>query len=362
MSVASPLSGPELLELLETSGAPQGAGILGAVSGGPDSTVLLHALSLFRQRVPDLSVTIATVDHGWRNSSAAEAEAVGVAARALGLPHHVLTHRDPTTAKSEEAARTVRYALLTGLAGAVGAGVLMSAHTLDDQAETVWMRLARGSGLAGLAAMPPVRPLGSLLHVRPFLTVSKARLVATCRANRWPCVLDPANDDPAYCRTHWRRLAPELARRGLTAERTARFSQRCARADAALDLYADALEREATLDAGEDGRVVLNGDALASAPAETVLRVLIRAAGRAGGKACPRLERAEACAAAVTRALADGSGLKRTLSGAVLELKRGSRRVELYREPQRSRGMRRREPGESDGFSTSSLVKPVGNT
>src|SRR5690606_4990568 len=118
-----------------------------------------------------------------------------------------------------EAARDARYRLLIQCAREEGASHLVTAHTLDDQAETVLIRLARGSGLAGLAGMRAERDREGIRHARPLLASPKAALLDLCREQGWPFVEDPSNLDPRFARARWRRIMPLLAEEGLTAER-----------------------------------------------------------------------------------------------------------------------------------------------
>ena len=156
--------------------ALSGAGrVLLAVSGGPDSVALMRLCAALAQAERerggcDWKIEVATVDHGLRAASRAEAEEVGRLAAACGLPHAILTWNEPKASSKtssgtktssdtrpqtrlQERARAARYALLASRAREIGADLLLTAHTLDDQAETVLMRIAHGSGLAGLAAM-----------------------------------------------------------------------------------------------------------------------------------------------------------------------------------------------------------------
>ncbi|MDB5589813.1 tRNA lysidine(34) synthetase TilS, partial [Enterovirga sp.] len=200
--------------------------ILAAVSGGPDSTALLHGLAAWSRAEPGRPPLVAaTVDHGLRAAARDEAEAVGAAAAALGVPHHILTWTRPDGgAVSQARARAARYRLLGELAGSLGCAALATAHTLDDQAETVLLRMAAGSGLAGLAAMRPITGRGAVRLHRPLLAVPKARLVATCRAQGWFFATDPSNADPRHARPRWRALMPGLAAEGLDARRLARLA------------------------------------------------------------------------------------------------------------------------------------------
>jgi tRNA(Ile)-lysidine synthase len=169
--------------------------VLLAVSGGPDSTALM--LLAARHAAASLTIGVATVDHGLRPGSALDAEAVVKVGRSLGLDPVVLRWEGPKpTGAIQEKAREARYALLAAHATAIGATAVVTAHHADDQAETVLMRLVRGSGPAGLAAMRPDASLGAVRLLRPLLPVDKARLVATVRAAGLPVLNDPMNSDP----------------------------------------------------------------------------------------------------------------------------------------------------------------------
>lgn len=132
-----------------------------AVSGGPDSTALMVLAARWRNalKAPPKLIAV-TVDHGLRAQSKGEAAGVGRLARMLGLAHRTLrwTGKKPTTGL-QQAARQARYRLLAEAARKVGAAHILTAHTLDDQAETVLIRMSRGSGVTGLAAMQRISPL-----------------------------------------------------------------------------------------------------------------------------------------------------------------------------------------------------------
>src|SRR6185437_6944278 len=161
-----------------------------AVSGGPDSMALLILAAEWQARRGNATplVSVATVDHGLRVESAAEAEFVGREARRLGLTHASLpwTGAKPATGIAD-AARNARYRLLDAHARSFGGSrvAVVTAHHLDDQAETFAMRLARGAGVDGLAAMRSERTLldgSSVMLVRPLLAFPKSRLIATLAA------------------------------------------------------------------------------------------------------------------------------------------------------------------------------------
>ncbi len=307
------MSGEEHDALLGALGPQLTEPCLLAVSGGPDSTALMHAAAAARGPA---ALHAATVDHGLRPEAREEAGAVARQAEALGIPHAILTW-DPDGSHPgtgiQAAARAARYRLLAAHADEIGAKRLLTAHTRDDQAETVLMRLCAGSGPAGLAGMRVERNLGGgLTLARPFLALSKAALVAWCDARGIAYLRDPSNSDGRFARARLRRVLPLLAEEGLTAERLARLADRAARDDAALGQAAeDALDRLAS--PGE-GAWSLDGRALAALPEAVALRVLDRALDRAGAPA-GRLERLERLGATLLPALQQGRALRRTFRG-----------------------------------------------
>lgn len=309
-----------------------------AVSGGPDSTALLGCAARAGARIP---LTVATVDHGLRPGAAAEAEAVARLAARLGVPHRTLAWSGPKPAtRLQEAARAARYHLLAGLAREVGVDLVLTAHTLDDQAETVLMRLCAGSGPAGLAGMAPARALDGLTLARPFLGIAKARLVATCEAAGWPFARDPSNIDPRFGRARLRRLLPLLGEEGLSAARLARLADRLRRDEAALGAAAEAAFRDLQrFEPGGQGGLAIDGPGLAALPEAVALRVvgLAVAAMRdvAATSYAPRLERLErVCLDTILPALRAGTRCRRTLAGILLSA--GGDRLTLAPEPPRS--------------------------
>jgi tRNA(Ile)-lysidine synthase len=313
-------------------------GILAAVSGGPDSIALMHLLARWSAGWPAPPVIVATVDHGLRTESADEAVFVAREAAALALAHRTLvwTGEKPRTGL-QEAAREARYRLLVHCAREEGASHLVTAHTQDDQAETILMRMARGSGLTGLAGMRAERDRGGIRHVRPLLHCPKAALLSLCEREGWRFVTDPSNADERYARVRWRRILPVLAAEGLTAERLTRLAERLARADEALDAKA----REALAAAGpeRDGEgLAFDACGLAGEPFEIALRMLAQALAKAGFRLdSSRLHRLEACTGRLRAAVRARQGLRLTIAGALLHLDRSGRLV-LRAEPPRRRG------------------------
>ncbi|WP_309242847.1 tRNA lysidine(34) synthetase TilS [Lichenibacterium dinghuense] len=306
----------------------QARAVLLAVSGGPDSTALMHFAAAAARADPALPpLAVATVDHGLRPDSRAEAEAVARDARTLGLPHRLLSWEGPKPAtRLQERARDARYGLLVGCARDTGATHIVTAHTLDDQAETVLFRLMRGSGPAGLAGMAACGARHGVVHLRPFLGVPKSRLVAACRANGWPFVADPANADPRFARARLRALMPALAAEGLDAPRLATLARRMGEAEAALASAAGRAIAEARVGPGLYSAPRLLGEPTA---------VRVRAFGRLIDDGSPsRLERLERLVEAVSAAADRGVPLRRTLAGVLVAFD-GAARLSLAPAPPR---------------------------
>jgi tRNA(Ile)-lysidine synthase len=182
--------------------APGGLALV-AVSGGPDSVCLLHALHTLR-RLLRLRLAVFHFDHGLRPGSAADAEYVKRLAARLELPFFLRQAQSrPRRGESPEAwARTVRYRALFEVVEESEATAAAVGHTADDQAETVLLALVRGGGIEALSGMDPVSPP----VVRPLLDVTRRQTQAFCRALRLRPRQDPMNEDPAYLRAALRGL------------------------------------------------------------------------------------------------------------------------------------------------------------
>ncbi len=292
------------------------AGWLLAVSGGPDSVALLSLAARWREGRVAPALHAATVDHGLRPEAADEAHAVAALCSRLSIPHRTLVWEgDKPTTRLQERAREARYRLLAGHARAVGADVLVVAHHLDDQAETVLMRLLRGSGVTGLAGMAALAQAEGIAIARPLLGLRKAELVAWCEAEGLPYVDDPSNRHPRYTRARLRAL---IAEEGLDAEALARLARRTARAEEALTAMTDAAEARLGLVA-EGGAAAT---AFAAEPREIQIRLIARALGRAGGRDPRRLglEKLEALAEALAQAQAKGEPFGANVGGAQVTL------------------------------------------
>ena len=323
-------------------GLSQETGLLVAVSGGPDSIALLALLAAWTQLPGRPPLHAATVDHGLRPDSADEAVAVARLCAKLGIGHATLRWEGLKPASAVQAeARRARYALLANEARRLGGATLVTAHTLDDQAETLLMRLAHGSGPSGLAGMRRWSKVNGIPLVRPLLGISKARLIATAEARGLPFMHDPSNSDPRFERVRWREAMPVLAERGLTAERLGRLAERMARLDeSAAQRAREVLSGALLPDGSEENGLRLRFSMLVPEPEEIVLRVLalVLDAVVPGGDAHGRLERLESCSVALTDAARAGLALRRTLAGSVLTLGRDGV-LTLQMEPPRRRGV-----------------------
>lgn len=236
-----------------------------AVSGGSDSTALL--VHLHDWAGPSGVVLHAvTVDHGLRPEAAAEAAEVATLCARLGVAHETLCWTWDGRGNLPDAARRGRQRLIADWAAARGIADVALGHTADDQAETLLMRLGRGSGVDGLAAMRPLRHALGLRWHRPFLGLRRAALRADLVARGIGWTDDPSNEDDRYQRVRARRALALLAPLGVTVEGLCDTAARLARASAALGAATAAAARGiARVDAGD---VVLEVGGLAALPGE----------------------------------------------------------------------------------------------
>jgi tRNA(Ile)-lysidine synthase len=329
--------------------------LLLAVSGGPDSIALMWLAARWRRGLAHGPRLLAvTVDHGLRAEAAAEAREVKRLARTLELEHRTLRWTGPKPAAGlPAAARTARYRLLAKAARQSGATHILTAHTRDDQAETLLMRLLRGSGIAGLSAMARQSERDGVWLARPFLQVPKSRLIHTLAKAKVGFADDPTNRDPHFTRPRLRALMPALAAEGGTPGNLARLAARMARANAAVEVLTDGAERylalrdrdvpRSRLAAGSFDAQSFDASIFAAMPEEIRLRLLQRAIDRSGHEGPAELGKVEALLAALDQAIAAktaqrASGriqpgpkqhqLKQTLAGALVSLTQGRIRVE----------------------------------
>jgi tRNA(Ile)-lysidine synthase len=317
-----------------------------AVSGGPDSTALMWLAARWRaRRKTGAKLVAVTVDHRLRKESAREALAVKRFAKNLKVEHHTLrwAGRKPKTA-IQEAARNVRYRLLAEAARKAGARHILTAHTLDDQGETVLFRLARGSGIAGLRGMARLSPVpaggeGADI-VRPLLAIPKSRLLATLAAAKISFADDPSNRDPRFTRPRLRELMPRLAVEGLDARRLAAMARRMARADQAIERAVDDVETRISRN-DRHGAIAFGPD-FVELPAEIALRLLGRAVNKVGNEGPVELGKLEALYAALAAAMVPkipAARFRRTLAGALVTF---AGEIAVVRAPARRLGRAKR--------------------
>lgn len=267
------------MTLAGTVAAALGPGPVGiAVSGGGDSVALL--VLAVRAGV---AVAAATVDHGLRAASAAEAAGVAALCARLGVEHSILRWHWDGRGNLMEAARDGRMALLAEWARGRGLPAVALGHTADDVAETFLMRLARRSGVDGLAAMAARREAMGVTWLRPLLGVRRPALRAMLRREGIGWVEDPTNDDPAFGRTQARRALAALAPLGIGAETLAAVAGHLAQVRAALEAQTAAAAGLVFREAG--GALALDRAALAAQPEEVRRRLLDAAFRWIGGTA-----------------------------------------------------------------------------
>lgn len=346
-----------------------------AISGGPDSTALLYLMARWHAlRRPGPHLIAVSIDHGLRPEARHEATVVKRLAERLGIEHRTMrwSGAKPSTG-IQEAARMARYRLLRDAARRAKAGCVLTGHTLDDQAETVLFRMARGSGLAGLCGMARRVPIDNLatgfgqpidaahsardpkgsdrssqvLLVRPLLDVPKSRLIVTLQQAGIAYADDPSNADPRFARSRLRRLMPALANEGLTAQCLVRLARRVRRGEAAHEAVVDWAATRLGLST-QTRKVAVNSADWSEFPAEIALRLLGRAIGTIGTEGPVEFGKLEALSEALGAALAGGAPrFRRTLAGAMVSLHKDCIVIDQAPE-RRSRpqpGSRRRKPG-----------------
>ena len=248
-----------------------------AVSGGSDSMALLHLATDWARR-EGVTLCAVTVDHGLRPEAAAEARMVEGVCRGLGVDH--VTLRWPGWSGQgnlQAAAREARYGLIAGVAARFGRPVVLIGHTKNDLAETFLMRLARGSGVDGLAAMRGTWVEGGTLWLRPLIEVERAALRDWLARRGVAWAEDPTNEDAQYTRVKARRAlgSDTVAELGLGIDRLAGTAQAMGRVRAALEQYTqETARRVARTEAGD---VIFAARDLAQAPDEVRLRLMAHA-------------------------------------------------------------------------------------
>lgn len=300
---------------------PAVTGTIGvAVSGGSDSVALLVVL-----HAAGMSLRAVTVNHNLRPEAAEEARAVAHLCMGLGIPHDTLVWNERPEGNVQAAARAARSGLIAAWAARHGIGTVALGHTLDDQAETVLMRLRRGSGVDGLSAMRPIKRRGGVVWWRPLLELRREALRNHLRARGVDWIDDPSNEDEKFERVRTRKALETLEGLGLDAASLANTAKAMQRARDQLEHDALALARLAATPLA-CGAVQLDLTQMAGASAECRLRLLAHALRWvAAAPYRPRLASLEA----IWTGLA--SGQTQTLHGCLLRMER-DQGIEITRE------------------------------
>lgn len=286
-----------------------------ATSGGSDSLALLFLLDDWRRtHTGRPAITALTVDHGLREGSAGEALRVKGWALRRGIPHRTLRWDGAKPSSGIQAkARAARYNLMTAWCRMAGASHLLTAHTRDDQAETVLMRLRRTVSIDSIAGILPETAWNGIILRRPLLAAGRAELRAFLRSLGQEWIEDPSNADPRFERVRIRQMMPELAARGIGADRLAVLA---AEARAAADALAAAAAGWLRMQAREypEGYAEVPLQSLVALEPEVRVRAiggLVRRYGSGKGAAPAEL-------ADVAAWLSSGGPPRRTLGGAML--------------------------------------------
>ncbi|QQR68435.1 MAG: tRNA lysidine(34) synthetase TilS [Alphaproteobacteria bacterium] len=322
------------------------------VSGGADSMALLLLVRAWAAARPDTAragMIALTVDHALRRGSADEADQVASWCAAIGVAHEILVwhHDEPVVSHVQERARAARYRLLTERCQALEIDALLVAHHGDDQAETVLMRLCKGSGVDGLAGMSDDQTLWTrqarpIRLLRPLLSYTHADLLGYCKAQGQTWIEDPSNHNPRFARSRLRAAREVLEAEGLSNANLLRLAHRAAIAARSLDQIARAaLEKYAEVT--PFGEVRFPSDILHLATEEVSLRILAKAIDWASRPERP-VPRESLEALRDDLISRRDSAPDRTLSGCLVRMRRGF--VDLAREPAAIDDHAILEPGE----------------
>ncbi len=323
----------QVMASLHRLGCPsRNTGLVVAVSGGPDSMALLHCLVALREQA-NLKIHVAHLDHDFRGEEAeVDARLVAQTAQSLGLPYTIgkadpaAYQRDKGVSSFEEAAREVRYSFLAEVAEATGSDAVALGHTSDDLAETVLMRILRGSGVRGLRGMSELSGWTSrhgekrAMLFRPMLDVSKEEALSYCAEKSIPCRRDTGNLMLRFTRNRVRhQLLPSLE------EYNPNVKGALVRLSRIASLEADYLDRElaeawASVAEVQDGQVALDVPAMRMMHPLMQRLVLVRAFEEASGS---RRRLGEAHISAMARMLGSSSV-------GTLDLPKGLRLVRSY--------------------------------
>jgi tRNA(Ile)-lysidine synthase len=242
-----PLGGEEFATAMSRFGVfASGTQLALAVSGGPDSMALALCM---KEWTSSRGITLKAyiVDHALRSESAAEAKTTYDRLKKIDIAADILRwEHKPVLSRLHASARQARYQLMIEACRRDSISALFLAHQKEDQAETILMRLAKGSGIDGLAGIEAESHSGGIRLLRPLLGFSKQQLIATCNAANFDYITDPSNQSDKFARGRLRRVMPLLAEEGLTLDRLIDLGARASDASEALDYATRALLRVAT--------------------------------------------------------------------------------------------------------------------
>ncbi len=261
--------------------------IILAISGGADSMALAHMYKSC-ENFP-LAIAI-TVDHNLRKNSAEEAEKVGKWMNDFRLPHRILKLQNINKSGNlEENARIGRYKLLIEFAKKNNAEAILVAHHKDDQIESFFLALNRGSGVKGLSGMSEIREQNGVKIIRPFLDFSKKEILNYCDENSIPFVNDPMNFDEKFDRVKIRKNISVLEKLGTKKDRIILAIKNLQRSQNAIDFYVEKVLQKIIL---PNGNFLISP--ILESPDEISLRVLAKLIQQIGEQAySPKLEKLE---------------------------------------------------------------------
>ncbi|MFL2933868.1 MAG: tRNA lysidine(34) synthetase TilS [Thalassobaculaceae bacterium] len=294
------------------------------VSGGADSMALC-ILAARWGRSNNVLVTALVVDHGLRESSSSEAVVVASWLKRLEIPFKILTiEKSKPTTGVQEKARRWRFLAFDNWCRSNGVGAVLLGHTLDDQIETLFMRIDADTGPDGLSGMLNYTRVRGLIVVRPLLSVTKKRLIATCNHHNQRWINDPSNLDERFTRVFWRNLKPKI---GLKSRSIQRFSSVMGNLRSVIDHYCrDFIKCSGGVSSfGLIWFQASDFDKLPPYFSELMIGRILRSIGGAS-KPIKRRKIANLC-----RNLIDNSALTETLGGCIVQkLEKG--RILIYRE------------------------------
>jgi len=269
-----------------------------AVSGGVDSLALMILVRSWLDNLGNKKsgpkVFIYCVDHGLRSQSAMECNGVKALAKDFGFEHQTLVWqgKKPTTGV-QAAARMARYRLIGEQMELDGVEILLTGHHVDDQAETIMMRLAHGSGLSGLRGMESFSEVFGVKIFRPLLALLREELSDIVEQAGLDAFNDPSNDDLKYERVRWRKLLAGMKDSGLNAANLSRFAHRMDRADRALDHFSSEQYKN-NVEQDQFGVQMISHEQLISQPDEIAIRLLGKMIYRgSGGRSTGELSQLE---------------------------------------------------------------------